>query len=57
MNKHIKNTELTSNKLKAIELNPPILLKKKSNNKVIKPLTYIHSDTGKMKHFTPAAQE
>ena len=24
---------------------------------MIKPLTYIRSDTGKMKHFTPAAQE
>ena len=34
-----------------------MLLKKKSKNKVIKPLTYIRSDTGKMKHFTPAAQE
>lgn len=47
------------NKLKrySIESNTPLLLKKKSKNIVIKPLTYIRNDTGKMKHFTPAAQE
>lgn len=32
-------------------------MKKKSNKIVTKPLTYIRSDTGKTKHFTPAAQE
>jgi hypothetical protein len=57
-NKEIKETQLTLNKLKMnTEYNIPLLLKKKSKNKVIKPLTYIRSDTGKMKHFTPAAQE
>jgi len=58
-NKHIKKTQLTFNKLKRynIENNTPLLLKKKSKNKIIKPLTYIRSDTGKMRHFTPAAQE
>jgi len=47
------------NKLKRynLENNTPLLLKKKSKNVVIKPLTYIRNDTGKMKHFTPAAQE
>jgi type VI protein secretion system component Hcp len=58
-NKHIKKTELTYTKQKRynIENNTPLLLKKKSKNKIIKPLTYIRSDTGKMRHFTPAAQE
>ncbi len=32
-------------------------MKKKSKNIVIKPVTSIRSDTGKMRHFTPAAQE
>jgi hypothetical protein len=47
------------NKLKRyiIENNTPLLLKKKSKNIVIKPLTYIRNDTGKIRHFTPAAQE
>ena len=58
-NKHIKKTQLSFNQLKSsnLENNTPLLLKKKSKNIVIKPLTYIRSDTGKMKHFTPAAQE
>jgi len=58
-NKHIKKTELTFSKLKRynLESNTPLLLKKKSKNKIIKPLTYIRSDTGKMRHFTPAGQE
>jgi hypothetical protein len=37
--------------------NTPLLFQKKSKNIVIKPLTYIQSDTGKTRHFTPAAQE
>jgi hypothetical protein len=47
------------NKLKRyiIENNTPLLLKKKSKNIVIKPLTYIRNDSGKIRHFTPAAQE
>ena len=47
------------NKLKKdiIENNTPLLLKKKTKNIVIKPLTYIRSDTGKTRHYTPAAQE
>ena len=58
-NKHIKKTQLPFNKLKKfnIENNRPLLLRKKSKNIVIKPLTFIRSDTGKMRHFTPAAQE
>jgi len=47
------------NKLKKdiIENNTPLLLQKKTKNIVIKPLTCIHSDTGKTRHYTPAAQE
>ena len=40
-----------------LENNTPILFNKKSNKIITKPLTYIESDTGKMRHFTPAAQE
>jgi len=52
----MKETELTTNKLKK-KYNIPLLLKKKSNIKTLKASTYIRSDTGKMRHFTPAAQE
>jgi uncharacterized protein YunC (DUF1805 family) len=37
--------------------NTPVLFNKKSKRYVVKPLTYINSDTGITKHFTPAAQE
>jgi hypothetical protein len=40
-----------------LENNAPLLLKKKTKNIIIKPLTYIRNDTGKSRHFTPAAQE
>ena len=52
----MKETELTTNKLKK-KSNIPLLLKKKSNRKILKASTYIRSDTGKMRHFTPAGQE
>jgi hypothetical protein len=35
--------------------NEPFIFKRKKS--VIKPLHYINNDTGKMKHFTPGAQE
>jgi hypothetical protein len=56
---NIKKTQLSVNKIKkyTLDSNIPLLLKKKSKNIVIKPLTYIRNDTGKIKHFTPAAQE
>lgn len=59
MSKHIKKIHLSLNKLKKFNLenNTPLLLRKKSKNIVSKPLTYIRSDTGKTRHFTPAAQE
>jgi hypothetical protein len=36
-------------------INKPIILKKKESS--IKVIRYINNDTGKMRHFTPAAQE
>lgn len=51
--------QINKNELEICDLkaNTPLLFEKKSKNIVIKPLTYIRSDTGKTKHFTPAAQE
>ncbi len=40
-----------------LENDTPILFNKKSSKITPKPLTIIKSDTGKMRHFTPAAQE
>ena len=47
------------NKLKkdVIENNTPLLLQKKTKNIIIKPLIYTRNDTGKTRHYTPAAQE
>ncbi len=35
----------------------PILFNKKNKIVISKPLTYIESDTGKTRHYTPASQE
>jgi hypothetical protein len=40
-----------------VENNTPVLFTKKIKKTVNKPLTYIINDTGKTRHFTPAAQE
>jgi hypothetical protein len=38
--------------------NLPVLFGKKSKKiSIIKPLTHIDNDTGKARHYTPAAQE
>ena len=42
---------------KAVKHNTSILFNKKIKKLVIKPLKHIYSDTGKARHFTPAAQE
>jgi predicted ribosome-associated RNA-binding protein Tma20 len=44
----IKDKKITS-------LNEPLIFKK--NKSLIKTIRYINNDTGKMRHFTPAAQE
>jgi hypothetical protein len=38
-------------------INTPLIFKKKQKRSLIKPLDYIHSDAGKMRHYPPAAQE
>jgi hypothetical protein len=48
-NQEIKHEKINTNK--------PTLFNKKSNIVISKPLTKIESDTGKTRHFTPAAQE
>jgi hypothetical protein len=40
-----------------LDYNTPVLFNNKSKRYIIKPLTYINSDTGITRHFTPAAQE
>jgi hypothetical protein len=40
-----------------VELKTPIIFNKKQNKSRIKYLEYINSDTGKARHFPPAAQE
>jgi Mitochondrial ribosomal protein (VAR1) len=42
---------------KATKNNTPVLFNKKIKKLVIKPLKHIYSDSGKTRHFTPAAQE
>jgi hypothetical protein len=39
------------------EYNTPVLFEKKSKQNLVKSLSHINSDTGKTRHFTPAAQE
>jgi hypothetical protein len=60
-NKHTTSKEkskiIVSKPLHIHETNKPTMFKKKSKIVVSKPLTYIGSDTGKTRHFTPAAQE
>lgn len=52
-----KSKIIVSKPLHVHETNKPTMFKKKSKIVVSKPLTYIGSDTGKTRHFTPAAQE
>jgi len=50
-----KNKEMIKIKEKKTSLNEPLIFKK--NKSPIKTLKYINNDTGKMRHFIPAAQE
>jgi hypothetical protein len=58
-----KDNTIKANKPKLVDTilisktNKPTIFNKKSKIVVSKPLTYIGSDTGKTRHFTPAAQE
>jgi hypothetical protein len=40
-----------------IDYNTPVLFDRKIKNNIINYLTYIKNDSGRIKHFTPAAQE
>ena len=44
-------------KSKTINSTTPVIFDKKLNKSVIKKLDYIYNDTGRIKHFPPAAQE
>jgi hypothetical protein len=45
------------NSLKNLDFKTPNIFNKKKNKENLKKLIYIDSDTGKMKHYPPAAQE
>jgi hypothetical protein len=47
------NTTFTKSSIKSV----PVLFNKKIKKLLVKPLKHIYSDTGKSRHFTPAAQE
>jgi hypothetical protein len=49
--------QIYSEENKNTKYNTSLLLKKKSKKVVPMPLTDIRNDTGKSRHFTPAAQE
>lgn len=57
--KDLKTQKNIDNNLSQINLdqNVPILFDKKSKLTISKELNYIKSDTGKTRHYTPAAQE
>ena len=57
MNKTIGELLLINNNNINSKNETPVLFNKKSKKIVIKPLSYIRSDTGKTRHFTPGAQE
>jgi hypothetical protein len=39
------------------DINTPVIFNKKLNKSNLRKLNYIYADSGKAKHFTPAAQE
>ena len=54
---NIQNKSEINQLKKDLDYNTPVLFNKKSKRYVVKPLSYINSDTGITRHFTPAAQE
>jgi hypothetical protein len=52
-----KKPNLNLNIFKNLNYSTPIIFNKKLNKTKIKNLEYIYADTGKAKHFPPAAQE
>jgi hypothetical protein len=52
-NLNSSSTTFTENSNKSV----PVLFNKKIKKLLVKPVKHIYSDTGKSRHFTPAAQE
>jgi hypothetical protein len=52
-----KKSDLSLNTIKNLNYSTPVIFNKKLNKTKIKNLEYIYDDTGKAKHFPPAAQE
>jgi hypothetical protein len=57
MNNKQNKSEINLQLKNDLDNNTPVLFNKKSKRYVVKPLTYINSDTGISRHFIPAAQE
>ena len=53
----LSSSHVKQNKEDKINTLPTLFKNKKSKIVINKPLTYIESDTGKTRHYTPAAQE
>lgn len=54
MKPELKNLSFKS---KSIDYNTPVIFNKRLNKSNIRKLDYIFNDTGRVKHFPPAAQE
>jgi hypothetical protein len=48
---------LNTNLSKEFNIKTPVIFNKKLNKSNFKKLDYIYTDSGKIKHYTPAAQE
>lgn len=57
MKNYKNNSEIYYQPIRFETKNTPILFNKKTKKLVLKPLKHIYSDTGKTRHYTPAAQE
>jgi hypothetical protein len=57
MNNNKNKSEISNHFVLSNQKNSPVLFNKKIKKLVIKPLKHIYSDTGKTRHYTPAAQE
>jgi len=57
MNNNKNKSEIYNHFVLSNQKNSPVLFNKKMKKLVFKPLKHIYSDTGKTRHYTPAAQE
>jgi hypothetical protein len=56
MVRHLLNKK-SVNFIEDIKNSPPIIFKKKLKKTSVRKLEYISSDTGRIRHYPPAAQE